>query len=423
MFTIWLSHTSFITYILNMRTVYFALFLFCFCFQAQSQLVEIDTTNNDLRVSSLPYYNYGKGLGITAPDSLFQLNLRFRMQNRATYFEYEDEDDVLEAKIRRLRLRFDGYVGNPQFLYVIQLSFAPDDVGEIQQGRDFNVIRDAIVMYRPTEKWNFIFGQTKLPGNRQRVNSSGALQLTDRSINNANFNIDRDFGVQAHYLNSKNNAFSYHLKAAISSGKGRNFTDNQDTGTAFTAKAEIFPMGVFKRDGRYFEGDILREERPKLMLSGAIHQNNKSIRDRGQVGFNLFDAKRLRSSFVDVLFKYSGFAASFAYMSRNSDDVFSFNPNDATDFRFVYVGEGYDTQLSYVLPSNYELIARYSSQHLRSEIRHLAPNQQEIAFGITRYIWEHSFKVQTEISQLQVLPYSGPSIKEWYLRFQIEIGI
>ena len=39
------------------------------------------------------------------------------------------------GEIRRLRLRFDGYVGNPHFLYVIQLSFAPGDVGEIEEGR------------------------------------------------------------------------------------------------------------------------------------------------------------------------------------------------------------------------------------------------------------------------------------------------
>lgn len=407
-----------------MNYILSAILLLFIMLKSTAQVVEIDTTNNDLRVSSLPYYNYGKGLGITAPDSLFQLNLRFRMQNRATYFAYDGgENDVLEAKIRRLRLRFDGYVGNPKFLYVIQLSFAPDDVGEIQQGRDFNVIRDALVMYRPNQRWNFVFGQTKLPGNRQRVNSSGALQLTDRTINNANFNIDRDFGVQAHYLKSKPNAFSYHLKTAISTGKGRNFSENNDTGTAFTAKAELFPFGTFQRDGRYFEGDILREEKPKLMLSGAIHQNNKAVRDRGQVGFDLFDAKRLRSSFVDVLFKYSGFAASAAYMSRNADDVFSMNPNDVNDIRFVYVGEGYDAQMSYVFPSNYELIARYSSQHLRSQIQHLAPNQQEFAIGITRYIWEHSFKIQTEISQLQLLPNSGSISRDWYFRFQVEIGI
>lgn len=41
--------------------------------------------NNDLKLSTLPYYSYGSGLGLTSPGSLFQLNLRFRMQNRLTF--------------------------------------------------------------------------------------------------------------------------------------------------------------------------------------------------------------------------------------------------------------------------------------------------------------------------------------------------
>ncbi len=154
------------------------------------------TSDNNIKLSALPYYNYGKGLGITSPDSLFQFNIRFRMQNRVSFEFDEDEETVISAQIRRLRLRFDGFVGDPKFTYAIQLSFAPGDVGVIQEGQNLNVIRDAVVFYRPNKHWNIGFGQTKLPGNRQRINSSGGLQLTDRSINNANFNIDRDFGLQ-----------------------------------------------------------------------------------------------------------------------------------------------------------------------------------------------------------------------------------
>jgi hypothetical protein len=70
------------------------------------------------------------------------------------------------------------------------LSFAPGDVGEIREGENINIIRDAVV-FIALINIGISFGQTKLPGNRQRVNSSGALQLTDRSINNAKFTIDK----------------------------------------------------------------------------------------------------------------------------------------------------------------------------------------------------------------------------------------
>src|SRR5690606_36476138 len=129
--------------------------------------------NDELKIEALPYYNFGKGLGMTSPDSLFQMNLRFRMQNRLEILNDEGSTSY-DAMIRRLRLRFDGYVGDPRFVYVIQLSFSPQDVGPLEDDGDLNIIRDAMIFFNPNKNWNFGFGQTKLPGNRQRVNSSGA---------------------------------------------------------------------------------------------------------------------------------------------------------------------------------------------------------------------------------------------------------
>ena len=118
-----------------MKTKFLLLFLLLSSFSI-AQDIKFSTKDNDLKLAALPYYNYGKGLGITSPDSLFQLNIRFRMQNRVTYFENEGEDPAYSGEIRRLRLRFDGYVGSPKFLYALQLSFAPGDVGEIQEGEN-----------------------------------------------------------------------------------------------------------------------------------------------------------------------------------------------------------------------------------------------------------------------------------------------
>ena len=114
--------------------------LFFISFIGTSQVTIKQTKDdNDLKLSALPYYSYGKGLGLTSPDSIFQLNIRFRMQNRVTYLENDGENAAYDGQIRRLRLRFDGYVGNPKFLYAIQLSFAPGDVGEIREGENINM--------------------------------------------------------------------------------------------------------------------------------------------------------------------------------------------------------------------------------------------------------------------------------------------
>ncbi|HTO36029.1 MAG TPA: porin [Flavobacterium sp.] len=402
--------------------VFFLLMLFGFRgFSQRENKVDPD---KDLRMSVLPYYNFGKGLGLTSPDSIFQLNIRFRMQNRATYFDEEGIEGKINAEVRRLRLRFDGYVGNPKFMYAIQLSFSPGDTGgTIEDGENMQIIRDAVIFYQPTDSWTFSFGQTKLPGNRQRMNSSGALQFTDRSINNSKFSIDRDFGIQAHNLNEFKDRFSYNFKTAISTGEGRNETGNSDTGLAYTGKIELFPFGPFKNNGSLFEGDIIREEKPKLMVSGAYSYNNKATKSQGQLGDKLFEKRNMSSLFFDAMVKYNGWTFMTAYMNRVADNPLTVNPQDNSDISFVYVGSGMDYQLSYLFPNNFELLGRYSYQKMHKDVETFVPNQNQYSFGITKYIWEHAFKMQAEVTFDELNYINDDTKNNWYIRFQVEIGI
>ena len=406
-----------------MKNKLLLLFTFISITASAQVTIERTTQNNDIKLSALPYYSYGKGLGITSPDSIFQLNIRFRVQNRATYLQEEDEDGAVDAQIRRLRLRFDGYVGDPRFLYAIQLSFAPGDVGQAHEGENINIIRDAVIFYRPNKHWNIGFGQTKLPGNRQRVNSSGALQLTDRSINNAKFTLDRDFGLQVHNLNEYKDKFSYNFKGAISTGEGRNSTEDPDNGLAYTGKIELFPFGAFTKDGTYFEGDLMRESKPKVMVSGAYQFNDMARRTQGQLGDDLFEKKDTHSLLLDGMFKYKGWAFMTAYMQRVANDPVTVDPLDDTNVEFVYTGHGFDYQLSYLFPSNYEVIGRFSTQKVHEDIEMFTPNTKQYSLGITKYIWEHAFKAQLELTYDDLDYFDGTSRQNWYIRFQVEMGI
>lgn len=405
-----------------------AIFLLIFLIPAVSvaQTEEQDRSaqfGDDLRFPALPFYSYGSGLGLTTPDSTFRLNIRFRMQNRVSYTNMDDSDNAIEGVVRRLRLRFDGFVGDPRFLYAIQLSFAPGDVGELSEGDNINIIRDAVMFYQPNINWSIGFGQTKLPGNRQRVNSSGALQLTDRSINNARFTIDRDFGVWIYNLNEDENSFSYNIKTAVSTGNGRNWTRNPDTNLAYTGRLELFPLGAFQNNGMLFEGDLVREQSLKLLVAGTYHLNQGAQRDRGQLGNELFEARDLTSIQMDAMLKLNGWSFQTAYLTRSAENPVTVNPDDVSDQRFVFAGRGADFQLSYLFPSNYELIGRYSTQSPSNSIRELVPNINQYSFGLTKYIWEHALKLQTEITHTDEEWRVRENRKHWYLRFQIEIGI
>jgi hypothetical protein len=49
----------------------------------------------------------------------------------------------------------------------------------------------------------------------------------------------------------------------------------------------------------------------------------------------LFEARTLKSLFFDTMFKYNGWAASAAYMSRMTDNAITVNPLDRTKTQAV----------------------------------------------------------------------------------------
>src|SRR5690606_18145019 len=119
-----------------------------------------------------------------------------------------------------------------------------------------------------------------------------------------------------------------------------------------------------------------------------------------------------------------GWAAMSSYMSRStSDNAVTYNPLDATESAYVFAGSGFDYQLSYLFPSNYEIIGRYSLQKVDADIRELTPHTKQYSLGVTKYIWEHTFKLQTELTFDTLDYHDGTSRSNWYVRFQVEIGI
>jgi hypothetical protein len=388
-------------------------FLFvCDCF-AQQQPV----------ISPSPYFTYGKGLGITSPDSLFMLNIRFRMQNRLA-FTSESESDLgiksVEARTRRLRLRLDGFIYTTRLTYLIQLAFTRSDMDYDDTGFP-NVIRDAMIQYKVNEHFSIGLGQTKLPGNRQRVNSSGDLQLPDRSIVNSTFNIDRDFGVQFYYNNALQ-GLNYVLRAAISSGDGRNITSS-DRGLAYTGRLELLPFGKFTNGGDYFEGDLAREPKPKVSFGLTYSNNQNAIRTGGQLGKFLYQSRDIQTNMADFLLKYNGWSFAAEYLRRTAVDPIT--TNEDGDQRFVYVGHGQNFQGSYLFKNNFEVVGRYSQVRPDSDIQTLEEKIQQYTMGVTKYIRGHRLKLQSDLTYEENtwLIGSNANHNNWQLRFQIEAGI
>ena len=396
-----------------MRLKLAALFILLASFHSYSQVETFPT----------PYFSYADGLGFTSADSLFMLNIRFRMQNRlALKSESESNLDIseVEARVRRLRLRLDGFIYNPRMTYVIQLSFTRGDMDFDDTGFP-NIIRDAMVIYKVNDNFSVGIGQTKLPGNRQRVNSSGDLQFADRSIVNSTFNVDRDFGLQLYYNNSIQD-LHYVLRGAISSGDGRNIVSS-DRGLAYTGRLEILPLGTFSNDGDYFEGDLAREPEPRISVGLSYSSNQNAIRTGGQLGTFLYEPRDIYTGMIDFLFKYNGWSFATEYLNRRSANPIT--ANGSGDFSHVYAGHGFNAQGGYLFLNDFELAGRFSQVKPDVEIAMLEPRTRQYTIGASKYIRGHRLKVQTDLTfeENEALQAGPVDQNNWQLRFQIEAGI
>jgi phosphate-selective porin OprO and OprP len=376
----------------------------------------------------------GKGVGFVTADSLFSLNFQFRMQNRATFVsdaQMVEEPESFEFRVRRLRMKFEGFVYDPRLTYYIQLSFSRGDMdwrgpdnGAINSSP--NVVRDAVIYYNPSKHLRLGFGQTKLPGNRQRVISSGDQQFADRSIVNATFNIDRDFGFFAHYTRNY-----FILRGALTSGEGRNSV-NSNKGLAYTGRIELLPLGKFTGSNDYIEGDLEREKSPKLSLAATYSLNDLAARQAGQLGNDLYASTTIRNYELDMLFKYNGWAWYNEYMKRDSNSPVTVSTADPTKFRYIYVGEGFLTQLSYLFKNNVEIAGRFTmitpdaSLYKNVELFPInEPQTTQVEVGVTKYLVGHRLKIQGNVLYGERTDMKTNSYTSGYVSgiFQVEIGI
>ena len=136
-----------------------------------------------------------------------------------------------------------------------------------------------------------------------------------------------------------------------------------------------------------------------------------------------FEKKDTNTLLLDGMFKYRGWAFMTAYMQRLANDPVTVDPLDDTNIEYVFTGSGFDYQLSYLFPSNYEIIGRFSTQKVHEDIEMFTPNTKQYSLGLTKYIWEHAFKAQLELTYDDLDYFDGSSRQNWYIRFQVEMGI
>jgi phosphate-selective porin OprO/OprP len=341
---------------------------------------------------------FGKGIRMLAADSSFSMKFSVRIQslyqgdlNLATN-EYIDG-----FQIRRSRLKFDGFAYSPKVTYKIELAIANSDTrsGALpESGRTSNIVLDAYVTWNFWRNWSIVFGQKKLPGNRERVISSQVLQFVDRSNLNSRYNIDRDAGFQLIYGGEKMN-----LIGALTIGEGRNMIIDNIGGYDYTIRGEYLPFGEFTSNGDYFESDLAREPTPKLSLALTYDYNDGASRQGGQLGRFFESTRDLSTIFADAHFKYRGFSSLIEYVNKKAPNGPVVKDAEGNIAGAFYTGEGLNWQAAYLFKNNLEVGGRYT---LVTPEAITGRNQNtQYTLGLSRYFVGHNLKVQTDVTFIE----------------------
>ena len=387
------------TIIMIIKKISFAIVLFAISF-AQSQ--EISDAS------------FGKGLiNFVAKDSSFSVKFAPRFQVRSMSSWDHDGNQYISPEhnfiVRRSRLKFDGFAYSPKLKYKIELGLSNRD---ISGANEFNrntprYILDAVIIWEFSKNWELWAGQTKLPGNVERVVSSANLQLIDRSLLNSRFNIDRDLGIQIRHKSNLGVGFLMREKFAISQGEGRNVTEGNEGGLQYTARLEFLPFGVFKSKGDYSQSDLKREGTSKLMVGFTYNFNENAVRERGFAGDymirtdeTMFETNQT-TLFVDAMYKYNGFSFMGEYAKRTADNVIATETDGVTPTGdVVLTGNALNLQAGFLFKSNYEIAGRFTTVDYESITESLPSKQYTL--GVNRFLVGHKLKVQSDLSYTTV---------------------
>ncbi len=345
----------------------------------------------------------GKGVEINSADDKFQLRIRVRVQMLYTYAHDENlgtnEGDEPEANLQDFRLRrarfvFQGYAFGKHNQYKL----------EIDPLRKDNVVLDYYLDFTKNRDVEVRVGQYKISSNRQRVISSGNLQMVDRSQVNSEFSLDRDMSLD---IRSRDflgkNKMRYVL--GVSSGNGLNNPQFTDFSMVYLARIEYLPMGIF-RD--YSEVDFARTK-PRLSIGATYSFFQNADRDRGMVGAPFADGGTTDYHFVyvDAMFKARGFSAiselAFRTGQRNLGGIAptdpDYDPDLPTDPRN---GIGWMLQAGYLIPhTGFEFAARGALIKASTKRSPTSLNDSYgTTFSLSYYFARHPFKIQADVSQL-----------------------
>jgi hypothetical protein len=342
----------------------------------------------------------GRGFTLRAKDDSALVNLRLRTQFQG-FFETKPVDAKTQERprpdmgflIRRMRLVFQGHVFDRDIRYYVQFGFSSRD-----QEPDLLVpVRDAQLLWTGLRDLNLRVGQMKVPFNRERVISSSALSMVDRSNVNAELNLDRDVGimVQSRDLFGLGGVLGYSLGAFGGDGRNR-FTSN--TGLLYVARLEVLPFGSFDD---YSQGDFSRSWKPRLALGFATAYSDATPRSRSTTGDTFKNGTvDYRHGAADLILKIGGITLSSELSFRQSAQTNLTRVDSGGITELPRNAWGFMTQVGMMLTNHWETSVRYGEVRPKDATNPTLRRDREVGAAVSYYFHKHDLKVQMDYFRL-----------------------
>ncbi|MCR9159895.1 MAG: porin [Nannocystaceae bacterium] len=335
----------------------------------------------------------GDGVRWTSADEAFSLGLTLRAQMRYTA-SVQGSDAEQSLLIRRARLKSAGWIFGKSFRYQLELGLSPRDMGKTENGARFSPLLDWYFEFAHLRDLTLRVGQSKLAYSLTRVQSSGDLQFVDRSIANAEFNLDRDIAVDLRSYDFLGlGKFRYFAGLFIGEGRDARGATNFEMG--YFGRVEAYPLGNDDTHGH--QADFARTRHARLMLAAAYAYLDGATRDRGTRGDRPEDGGTtdMHNATVDASLKVAGVSLLGEAFWRQTSRV---APEDLEPDTPVLAGRdgwGWNAQAGYLMGIQpVEFAMRYAEVHPLSR----APIRRTRQPGgvVGWYLLRHAVKLQLD---------------------------
>lgn len=360
---------------------------------------------------SRPWAQYtAKGLQLRSSEGAYTARVNVRSQMRfsapfrsaprkLSHFDREDDNDF---RFRRARLKADGQLGASWIKYKYE--------HDLVDGRLLDLRFDV-----GPEWLKLRIGQWKVDYSRERMDSSGKQQFTERSITNRAFTLDRQKGAAAVGRLGKGSRWDTQYFAGVFTGQGRGVfrerrvsRDAPDGSPMWSLRYQWNPLGG---GVALSQSDLELSDGPRLSVAVGAAGNRSSYTRFSSSGggrLDLFDPGRpgqyrIRQQLEEVAFKHRGLSVQHEFHWKAIRDELT---GRRVGMRGAYFQTGYFLhQWVRRVPRQLEIAGRVA--FVDPDTAASADTMRELGAAVNWFFTGHSNKLTVDVGRYSLLGPGG----------------